>query len=342
MIQSIKFQNNSVIILDQTQLPEIEIYKTISEPDQMIEAIKKLEVRGAPLIGVSAAYGILLAALRLKKENKLTQNNLIDWIERFRNSRPTAVNLMWACDKLKSIVSMTFDLESIVEKLKSASIEIHKDDIQRCKKMGEFGSALFKEPIHVLTHCNTGFLATAGQGTALSVIFELHKKNLIKNVWVDETRPLLQGGRLTAWELKKMNIPFTAISDNMAASVMSQGKVDAIFTGADRIASNGDSANKIGTLGVAVSAKHFGVPFYIVAPTNTIDFSIKSGKEIPIEERNKNEVLEYKGNAIFPEGSNAYNPAFDVTPNELISGIITDRGVVLPNFDDGLKLVNGK
>lgn len=341
MIQSIKLENNSVIILDQTQLPDHEVYKTISDPDQMIEAIKKLEVRGAPLIGVSAAYGVLLAAIQLQKTNLLTQTNLFDWIEKFRNSRPTAVNLMWACDKIKSVATGKFD-SSIVENLKATAIEIHEDDIHRCRKMGEFGSQLFTEPISVLTHCNTGYLATAGQGTALSVIFELHKKGLIKNVWVDETRPLLQGGRLTAWELQKMKIPYTAISDNMAATVMNQGKVDAVFTGADRIASNGDSANKIGTLGVAVLAKHFGVPFYIVAPTNTIDFSVKSGKEIPIEERNKSEVLGYKGKLIFPENSEAYNPAFDVTPSELITGIITDHGSVFPDFSEGLKKVNGK
>ncbi len=341
MIQSIKFEYNSVIILDQTQLPEKEIYKTISDPHQMIEAIQRLEVRGAPLIGVSVAYGILLAAIQLQKTNRLTLTNLLDWIEKFRNSRPTAVNLMWACDKIKSVATEKFD-SLIVETLKSTAMEIHEDDIHRCRKMGEFGSQIFSKPMNVLTHCNTGYLATAGQGTALSVIFEMHKKGLIKNVWVDETRPLLQGGRLTAWELQKMNIPYTAISDNMAATVMSQGKVDAVFTGADRIASNGDSANKIGTLGVAVLAKHFGVSFYIVAPTNTIDFSIKSGKEIPIEERNKSEVLQYKGKSIFPENSEAYNPAFDVTPSELITGIITDHGIVFPDFSEGLKKVNGK
>lgn len=335
MIQSIQFQNDSAIILDQTKLPDEEIYKTISHPDEMIAAIKNLEVRGAPLIGVSAAYGIVLAAILLKKKNQLQFSLLLEWIEKFRQSRPTAVNLMWACDQMKSVINSNKKID--IDLLSETAAHIHNDDIERCKNMGEFGSSLFEKPLNILTHCNTGFLATAGQGTALSVIFELHKKGLVKNVWVDETRPLLQGGRLTAWELKKSGIPYTGISDSMAASVMDQKKVDVIFTGADRVAANGDSANKIGTLGVAVIAKHFGIPFYIVAPTNTIDFSIQSGKEIPIEERKAEEVLSYKEKFIFPKESKVYNPAFDVTPNELISGIITDRGIAFPKFEDELK-----
>lgn len=324
MIKSIEYQNGVVRILDQTMLPEEEIYIDIVRYEEMIDAIKTLKVRGAPLIGVSAAYGIVLGCSALSNEKSLTKSTAKEITELFRRSRPTAVNLMWACDKILDVINRNETDSQLLDELFTCAISIHEDDKIRCEQIGKNGAGLFDRPVSILTHCNTGFLATAGQGTALSVIYELHKKGMIKNVWVDETRPLFQGGRLTAWECQKSGIPFTGISDNMAAYVMLQGKVDAVITGADRIASNGDSANKIGTLNLAVLANHFKIPFYIAAPENTIDRSIKNGSEIVIEERNPTEVLGYKGRAIFPEGSAVYNPAFDVTPNHLISGIITD------------------
>ena len=324
MITSIEYRNGKIKILDQTQLPEREVFVEIRRYEEMIDAIKKLKVRGAPLIGVSAAYGIFLGCQALSENKNLTKEKAIAIIEQFRQSRPTAVNLMWACDKMLEVVHQAENISELLDKLFECAVFIHQEDVVRCENIGKNGSSLFDRPINILTHCNTGFLATAGQGTALSVICELHKKSQIKNVWVDETRPLFQGGRLTAWECQKLGIPFTGISDNMAAYVMSQGKVDAVITGADRIASNGDSANKIGTLNLAVLANHYKIPFYIAAPENTIDRILSSGSEIVIEERAGSEVLGYKDKMIFPTGSLVYNPAFDVTPNHLISGIITD------------------
>lgn len=333
MITSIKLTDNGVKVLDQTKLPDDEIYLNLILLDDMIDAIKQLVVRGAPLIGVAAAYGMVLAARQFEKENNLTKQNLLDSNQKLKASRPTAVNLMWVCDQIKNIICQETSTKNLTELLTDFALHIHNDDRLRCEKMGINGSRLFDRPLQILTHCNTGFLATAGQGTALSVIYELHKKGLVKNVWVDETRPLLQGGRLTAWECEKLGIPFTGISDNMAASVIAQGKVDVIFTGADRIAVNGDTANKIGTLNLAVLAHHFKIPFYIVAPKSTFDVSMPTGKEIPIEERHSEEVLQYKGKTVFPVNTSVYNPAFDVTPNQLISGIITDGGVFYPPFN---------
>lgn len=322
---SLDFRDDVFIFLDQTKLPLKEIYIETENYERIAEAIERLEIRGAPAIGVSAAYGL---ALSVKNSNgRETDEHFEKAFNRLARTRPTAVNLFRSLNELKQIYSSHRTEEKIYARLINAAANIHKDDIEKCRFIGENGLKLFEKKMNVLTHCNTGKLATAGEGTAFNVIKEAFKNDKINIVYADETRPLLQGSRLTAFELSKNQIPFSIVSDSSAASLMAEGKVDLVITGADRIALNGDSANKIGTYSLAVLCSYHKIPFYIAAPSTTIDKEIYSGKEIKIEVRNKMELLGVNGKEITSNHYNAYTPAFDVTPAHLITGIITEKQV---------------
>jgi methylthioribose-1-phosphate isomerase len=303
----LKHEGNRLYALDQQLLPHDEVWLESRTPDDMIALIKRLAVRGAPLIGVAAA-----AALARYAESGATREEFRREALKLREARPTAVNLLAAVDRMLAAGDPVREAERIFD-----------EDVALCKALGRHGAALVADGDNVLTHCNAGGLATAGIGTAVGVIRTAHEQGKRIHVWVDETRPLLQGARLTAWELGRLGIPHTLITDNMAAHVMSLGKVQKIFTGADRIAANGDAANKIGTYGLAVNARHHGIPFYIVAPYTTVDESCPTGAHIPIEQRDADEVR--AGRA--PHGSAVYNPAFDVTPRSLITALVLDTGL---------------
>lgn len=308
----LKIKDGRILLLDQQELPHREIWLDATAPEIMVPAIKALKTRGAPLIGVSAA---LCLGWFAQKNNRAAVETVA---EALRNARPTAVNLMWALDRL-------LPLEP--EAMQAEALRILQEDIALCERMGAYGAELIEDGDHLLTHCNTGGLATAGRGTALGVIRTAHEQGKNIHVYVDETRPLLQGGRLTTWELEQLQIPYTLITDNMAAMLMQQGKIQKVFLGADRIARNGDFANKIGTYSVAVNAHYHKIPFYPVAPYSTIDLQCPTGKEIPIEERRTEEVKGYRDTQWAPVQSPTYNPAFDVTPAQLVTALITDRGV---------------
>lgn len=321
---SVKFENDKLIFLDQTKLPLVETYVESDDYNRIAQAIERLEVRGAPLIGICAAYAIALAVKGADKE----VGDLFDKAyKRIAVTRPTAVNLFWAIDEMKKTFKENIYSENIYEILLSRAKDIHKEDEEYCRKMGRNGLSVFKGKSNVLTHCNTGKLATGGDGTAFSVIKTAFENDLINHVYADETRPLLQGLRLTAFELDKSGIPFSLQTDSSAAELMKEGKVDLVLTGADRIALNGDSANKIGTYMLAIIANYHNIPFYVVAPSTTIAKNTPTGKEIEIEYRDKNEVLFINQNQITNQKYNAFSPAFDVTPSHLISGIITEEGV---------------
>ncbi len=312
--------------LDQTELPLKVIYKESDNYPEIITAIKRLEIRGAPAIGIAAAYGIAIA---LNKE----KNSSIDFINKiateFKNARPTAVNLFWAVDRMTAFYQTVKDLrnQEIIDKLFSEAVEIHSEDIRLCENIGKFGSELIKDGDTVLTHCNAGALATGGIGTALGVIYTCQEQGKSIKVYADETRPLLQGARLTAWELQQQSVDVTLICDNTAGMLLRQGKIDHIIVGADRIAKNGDFANKIGTYSVAVLARENHIPFYVAAPYSTFDDNINTGNEIVIEERSSSEVTHGFGNQTAPDNISVYSPAFDVTPAEYVSFYITDKGL---------------
>lgn len=334
-VTTIAWEKSAAKIIDQTLLPTQFKYLYIKDIETMWEAIRSLRIRGAPAIGIAAAFGVYLG---IRKSNATTWREFrIDIghaIRYLAASRPTAVNLFWSLDRMLALVdSHTF---SSVPQLKKRILDEAKkmidEDNTVCKKIGSNGAKLLKKNSTVLTHCNAGGLATARYGTALAVIYRAHemKKNL--HVYVDETRPLLQGARLTAWELTQNGIPATLICDNMAASLMAMGKIDAIIVGADRMATNGDFANKIGTYGLAVLAKHHNVPFYVALPFSTIDPKLADGNRIPIELRNPDEVRKVRTEQIAPEEMPVFNPAFDITPHKLVSAIITEKTVITPPF----------
>lgn len=334
MIRSIEWLGDSVKYIDQTKLPLDEVYIKTSDYRDIAGAIRKLEIRGAPLIGIAAAYGVALSAIESRK-SEISQfvNEINKAVDLLASTRPTAVNLFWALKRMKAILNLNRDIEIVRRALIDEAITIHSEDIKMCKEIGEHGSTLIPDNATILTHCNTGALATGGDGTAQSVITTAHSQGKRINVFADETRPLLQGARLTVWELMKHGIDVKLITDNVAPYLMQRNKITLAITGADRIAVNGDVANKIGTYSIAVNAKHHGIPFYIAAPTSTIDVSIKSGSEISIEERNIEEVTLINGRRIVPNGVKVYSPAFDVTPASLVTAIITDRGLFYPPFD---------
>ena len=320
----IEYKNGNLILIDQTKLPLEETYIETDNYERIAESIERLEVRGAPAIGVTAAYAIALA-FKKNIENRSEHFNKV--FERLRRTRPTAVNLFWALERMKNVFEKYKENDNLFNFLLEEAKSIHQDDIDKCNSIAENGLAIFDSPKTVLTHCNTGQLATGGGGTAFYVIQKAYENGLVKFVYVDETRPLLQGSRLTAFELEKAGIPFKIITDSTAAFLMQQSKIDLVITGADRIASNGDTANKIGTYNLAVICNHHNIPFNIAAPTSTIDTSLNSGREIKIEERSKEEITKIKNVQITKDSYDVYSPAFDVTPNNLIMGIITEKAL---------------
>ncbi len=334
MIPTVEWGQNSVKILDQSLLPEKVEVLVCDDYQSVVQAIRDLKVRGAPAIGVTAALGLALGA------QSITASSFAEFqaafqvmCDRMRDARPTAVNLFWAIDRMKRFVLERKDkpLAWLQQQVIHEAQTILDEDIQMNQAIGDFGAALIKDGQTILTHCNAGALATAGYGTALGVIRSAWKTKKGIRVIADETRPVLQGARLTAWELQQDGIPTTLITDNAAGSLMKQGRIHLCVVGADRIAANGDVANKIGTYSVAVLAKVHGIPFYVAAPSSTIDMTMTSGEQIPIEQRSSSEVTTlHSVRSIAPEGIEVLNPAFDVTPAEYITGIITDRGVVAP------------
>jgi len=325
-IKSIERVGNGVRLLDQTKLPTQVVYRTLDDYRDVITAIKRLEIRGAPAIGIAAAYALAIAVQQAKDGKPVTVGRLANEI---KAARPTAVNLFWAVDRAvaAALAEDTWDHRAVADRLWLEAEKIHEEDRRMCGRIGEFGAALIQDGSGVLTHCNTGALATGGIGTALGVIYTCRDQGKRIRVYADETRPLLQGARLTAWELQQEGIDVTLICDNAAAVLMRQGKINHVIVGADRVARNGDTANKIGTYGLAVLANHHGIPFYIAAPISTFDESTASGRQIVIEERGAEEVTVGFGQRTAPEGIKVYAPAFDVTPHELISCFITDSGI---------------
>jgi len=340
-VKAIKWENESLVLLDCRALPIKEEYVQCKKYRALIDAINCLAVRGAPAIGIAAAYGVVLAAQ--EAEGKAgSKEDYLDYIKKamkeLEATRPTAVNLFWAINRLKKILydAAGCTVKEIRERLLKEAEAMFEEDIECNRKIGEFGNEVVPYGANILTHCNAGALATAAYGTALGVVRAAHNAKKEIHVFADETRPLLQGARLTAWELTHEKIPCTLITDSMAGYVMKLGKVDLVITGADRITLNGDTANKIGTYSLAVLAKEHGIPFYIAAPLSTIDITLKHGDEIEIEERDKQEVKFFFGVQTAPDSVNTFNPAFDVTPNEYITGIITEKGILKPPFEESI------
>jgi methylthioribose-1-phosphate isomerase len=338
--RTIEWRDNKVVMIDQTRLPKEEVYNEYSDFKGVAEAIRGMVIRGAPAIGVAAAMGIALGARDIVADafDSFFQQlaNVCDTIAK---TRPTAVNLFWAIERMKRVAEANHDkgLDAIREILKEEAIRIEAEDLATCKAIGRHGAALVEDGAAILTHCNAGGLATAGYGTALGVIRAAHEAGKNIQVFADETRPWLQGARLTAWELMKDGIPVTLIADNMAGWFMKKGEIALCVVGADRIAANGDTANKIGTYSVAVLARENNIPFYVAAPTSTFDLTMKSGDEIPIEERHSQEITHLHGIQVAPEGIRVRNPAFDVTPAKYITGIITEKGVVTGDYSRQLR-----
>jgi methylthioribose-1-phosphate isomerase len=341
-MKPIEWLDNRLKIIDQTQLPGKLVFAELRDYTEVVAAIKKLEVRGAPAIGVTAAYGIALGARNIKTKNKAKFLSQLDKIlHAFAAARPTAVNLFRAIDRMKKAAETTGDVPEIKQALINEAKAIHAEEEAAQERLSQLGAGLIKDGFTVLTHCNTGSLATAGYGTALGAIKAAVKQGKKIEVIATETRPLLQGSRLTAWELMQENIPVTLITDSMAGYFLSRGKVNCAIVGADRIAANGDTANKIGTYTLAVLAKENGIPFYVAAPTSTIDLALKSGAEIPIEERNPEEVTSIGGIRLAPKGATAANPAFDITPHKYITAIITEKGIIREPYLSRLKKLLG-
>jgi len=334
-IAPVRWETDRLILVDQTVLPEHEIERDYRSWQEVGAAIRTLVVRGAPAIGVAAAFGVVLAA---RASHAATFDGLLADLETaikgLAATRPTAVNLFWALDRMRqaAVASRALPLDAMRARLLAEAQAIRDEDIAANRAMGAHGAALVPPNARILTHCNAGALATAGYGTALGVVRAAHAQGKVALVWVDETRPVMQGSRLTAWECVREGIPHRLIADVAAASIMARGEVDLVVTGADRIAANGDTANKIGTYSLAVLAAHHRVPFYIAAPFSTIDPSIASGAQIPIEERDASEVRRVGGQQTAPSATPVFNPAFDVTPAGLIAAIVTERGVVRPPY----------
>jgi methylthioribose-1-phosphate isomerase len=338
-MKPIEWLGNKLKIIDQTQLPGKLAFIELRDYTEVVAAIKGMKVRGAPAIGVAAAYGIALGAQDIKTENKAKfLSEFYKILHAFAAARPTAVNLFRAIDRMKKAATAA-DFTTIKQALIDKAKAIHAEEEAAQERLSRLGAELIKDGFTVLTHCNTGPLATAGYGTALGVIKAVKEQGKKIEAIVTETRPLLQGARLTAWELMQDNIPTTLITDSMAGYFLSRGKVNCVIVGADRIAANGDTANKIGTYTLAVLAKENGIPFYVAAPTSTIDPSLKSGDEIPIEERNPEEVTSIGGMRLAPKDVTAANPAFDVTPHRYITAIITEKGIARKPYMKGLKKI---
>jgi methylthioribose-1-phosphate isomerase len=328
---SVKWVDDHLSMLDQTLLPAEEKYLRLTDYRDVIEGMKSLRVRGAPAIGVAAAYGVVLAAMESSEPDQLSKA-----LDEIREARPTAVNLMWAVDRMRKVTNSNPNApqDQLIASLQGEADRIFIEDVAMCEKMGKHGNTLIVDGMTILTHCNTGALATAGIGTALAPLFVAHRQGKKIKVYADETRPLLQGARLTMWELMKEGIDATLICDSAAAFLMSRGKIDCVFVGADRIVKNGDVANKIGTLSVAAAASRYGVKFYVVAPRSTFDRETPDGSGIEIEQRDSSEITHSRQSPVAPEGANVESPAFDITPAELITAIISERGVYKPGQHD--------
>jgi methylthioribose-1-phosphate isomerase len=362
-VPTVRLRPGRVRLIDQTVLPQQLRFLEIDSVAGLCDAIRRLAVRGAPALGITGAFGLLLA---LEERFGGVERPLFDmdhcWPDRLppeasveaiqevleearrelAATRPTAVNLFHALDRLASLWRRPVrSPRELLEALHRGAIAIYREDLEMCRRMGRHGAELLPRDARVLTHCNTGGLATSGYGTALGVVYAAREAGKRVQVYADETRPLLQGARLTAWECVQAGIPVTVVTDSMAGMLMSRGMVDAVLVGADRIARNGDTANKIGTLTLAIAARRYGVPFYVVAPSSTVDLSIPDGSRIPIEERSPEEVTRFAGVTIAPEGAGAFNPAFDVTPAELVTAIVTEAGVLRPPFEEGLAALKG-
>jgi len=338
--KTIEWKGDRIRLLDQRKLPQEVRYLDCPNASSVAQAIRTMAIRGAPAIGVAAAMGIALAAKKTRSRNPRVFAKAIEKVcQEMRETRPTAVNLFWAVERMEKILRRVGNdgVEETKKNLVREALQILKTDIEVNRKIGMYGKKLIKKGDGVLTHCNAGALATGGYGTALGVIYAARDEGKQFQVFVDETRPMLQGCRLTAWELVQEKIPATLITDNMAGVLMRKGLVNLVVVGADRIAGNGDTANKIGTYGLAVLSKSHGIPFYVAAPTSTLDLSLASGEEIPIEERNIAEVTHFRGYPIAPKGVKAFNPAFDVTPHSLIHGIITEKGIIRKPFRKNLR-----
>ena len=340
--RSFAWKKNRLMLLDQRLLPHETVWIPCTTWQQAAQGIHEMVVRGAPAIGCVAAYGIVLAAKsRPFPSVESAKRALAAADAGLLKARPTAVNLRWALERMRRIWSApAADPDAMASELEREAMAIEQEDREANRRMGEFGASLVGSNATLLTHCNTGSLATAGLGTAFGVLWTAAQLNKVTKVLATETRPYLQGARLTAWELKNEKIPFELITDSMAAHVMATEKVDAVFVGADRIAANGDTANKIGTYNLAVLASYHHVPFYIVAPLSTVDLSTASGRDIPIEERSIDEVVTVRGQRLAPKGIRARHPAFDVTPANLISAIVTERGIARPPYTASLKTIS--
>ncbi len=342
-LKTIEWTDNCARIVDQTQLPGALVYKDIRSSEEMFTAIRTLQIRGAPAIGVAAAFGVYLGIRDIPESVSLPvfASELKKQANRIVASRPTAVNLPWAVGRMlrRAAAQTGAGIAEIKRSLLDEAQNILEEDRRMCRAIGEFGFELVKDSRAVLTHCNAGGLATSEFGTALAPVYVAQEKGKLIRVYADETRPVLQGARLTAFELMAAGIPVTLICDNMAATVMARGLIDAVVVGADRIAANGDTANKIGTYGLSLLAKAHGIPLYVLAPSSTFDRSLATGREIPIEERPAEEITCGFGPRIAPENVAVFNPAFDVTPSKFISAIVTDKGVIMPPFAENIAKV---
>jgi methylthioribose-1-phosphate isomerase len=338
MLPTIKWEKDRIIMIDQRKLPEKEVYVECQDAIQVAEAIEKMIIRGAPAIGVAAAFGVALGLLKVQKDTDL-EEEFVRIQTRLERTRPTARNLFWALERMKRTFeeNKTLDISQLKQRMIQEAMDIERDVVETDRRIGHLGKSLLQDGDSILTHCNTGALATAGLGTALGIIKAAFQEGKRFHVYADETRPLLQGARLTCWELEKENIPVTLITDNMAGHLMQKGAVSKAIVGADRIARNGDTANKIGTYTVAVLAKEHALPFYVAAPTQTIDMNLGKGSEIPIEERSAREVREFEGHCVTVPHVRVENPAFDVTPAAYISAIITEKGICRSPYGKSLK-----
>lgn len=338
MVETVRFEDETVVLIDQRRLPDEEVYLRCRDHHEVAAAIRDMAVRGAPAIGVTAALGVALGVRRAQVEGAALDAEFEAICSELGATRPTAVNLFWALERMRRVYAATASVGGLTlrEALLAEALSLHREDVQACRDMGDLGATLIPEGASVLTHCNAGALATAGYGTALGVIRSAARLGKLRRVFADETRPYLQGARLTAWELMQDGIPVTLIADNMAGHMMARGEVDAVVVGADRIARNGDVANKIGTYTLAVLAREHGLPFYVAAPVSTIDLATASGVDIPIEERAPEEITHHGGRRLAPLGVSVRNPAFDVTPARFVSAIVCERGIARAPYEASL------